>query len=64
MINEVLKVYDSINFPIDDNVSSLMETIYKPAPFALLNLFSSAIVAAFWGLILAAFVKKDKSIFE
>ncbi|MGB4415952.1 MAG: DUF4199 domain-containing protein [Paludibacter sp.] len=64
MINEVLKVYDSINFPIDDNVYSLMETINKPAPFALLNLFSSAIVAAFWGLILAAFVKKDKSIFE
>lgn len=64
MINAVLKVYDSINFPVDDNVSGLMETIYKPAPFALLNLFSSAIVAAFWGLVLAAFVKKDKNIFE
>lgn len=64
MINDVLKMYDAMNFPVDDNMISMVETIYKPAPFALMNVFSSAIVGAFWGLILAAFVKKEKSIFE
>jgi hypothetical protein len=64
MINDVLKMYDAMNFPVDDNMISMVETIYKPAPFALMNVFSSAIVGAFWGLILAAFIKKEKSIFE
>ena len=64
MTNEVLKMYDAMNFPVDEDMISMVETIYKPAPFALLNIFSSAIVGAFWGLILAAFVKKEKSIFE
>lgn len=64
MSNEMLKMYDKINFPIDDNVISLMETMYKPAPFALLNLLSGAIGGAFWALIFAAFIKKEKSIFE
>ncbi len=64
MSNDMLKVYDKINFPLDDNVITLMETMYKPAPFALLNLFSGVIGGAFWALILGAFVKKEKSIFE
>jgi hypothetical protein len=64
MTNEVLKMYDAMNFPVDEDMISMVETIYKPAPFAFLNIFSSAIVGAFWGLILAAFIKKEKSIFE
>lgn len=64
MTNEVFKIYDAMNFPVDEDMINMVETIYKPAPFALLNIFSSAIVGAFWGLILAAFIKKEKSIFE
>jgi len=64
MLNQILTMYDKFNIPIEDEVTSLFESIYKPAPFALFNLFSSTIGAAFWGLILAAFVKKEKSIFE
>lgn len=64
MINEVFKMYDSINFPINESTYQMAESIFKPAPFALMNVLSSTFVAAFWGLILAAFIKKDKSIFE
>ena len=64
MTNEMLKMYDKINFPVDDELVTMMETMYKPAPFALLNLFVGGIVGAFWASIFAAFIKKEKSIFE
>jgi hypothetical protein len=60
----VLKMYDDIKYPLDDKMTKILETIYKPTTYSFLNIFFSMIVAAFWGLILAAFVKKEKSIFE
>ena len=62
-LSETMKMYKLIKFPVDDNSYNLLEKIFKPAPFALGNLFSSAIAGVFWGLILAAFVKKEKNIF-
>lgn len=62
--NETLKLYQTIKLPIDDNSFSLLEKIFKPAPFALGNLLSSVFVGTFWSLILSVFVKKEKSIFE
>ena len=64
MENEVLKMYETLNFPIEDSMVDMMSTMYKPAPFAMLNLFAGVLGGLFWGLILAAFVKKEKSIFE
>ncbi len=64
LLNDTLMIYEKMNIPIDDTTSDLLKTIFKPAPYALFNLFSSAIVAAFWGLILGLFLKKEKSIFE
>ena len=64
MLNDILKLYDAIKMPVDDQTYDIMAMIYKPAPFALFNAFASIFGAAFWALILAAFVKKDKSIFE
>jgi len=64
MLDVLLKMYDSFKFPVDDKTIKILETIYKPAPFSLLNVFSSMIVGVFWGLILAALVKKEKRIFE
>lgn len=64
MLNDILIMYDKMNIPIDDNTYNILNSIFKPAPYALFNLFGSAIVAAFWGLILGLFLKKEKSIFE
>ena len=62
--NEVLTAYDKIGIKVDDTVISVLETLYQPIPFALLTVFSGALSGTFWGLIIAALVKKEKSIFE
>ncbi len=64
LLNDTLMLYDKMNFPIEDSTYDMLSSIFKPAPYALFNLFGSAIVAAFWGLILGLFLKKEKSIFE
>lgn len=64
LLNDTLMIYDKINIPIDDATYDMLNSIFKPAPYALFSLFGSAIVAAFWGLILGLFLKKEKSIFE
>jgi hypothetical protein len=63
-LNMVMKFYHDINFLMDDKNYKIMESIFKPAPFALSNIFSSIFAGAFWGLILAGFIKKEKNIFE
>jgi len=64
MLNDTLMLYDKMNIPIDENVYDVLEMLLKPAPYALVNLFGKVIVGLFWGLVLAAFLKKEKSIFE
>ncbi|HJV76814.1 MAG TPA: DUF4199 domain-containing protein [Paludibacter sp.] len=63
-LDVLLKLYDSYNFPVDDKTYAVLKAIYKPVPFSLINIVSSMIGGAFWGLILAAFVKKEKNIFS
>jgi len=63
-LDTLMKMYDAYKFPVDDKTYAMLQTIYKPFPFSLLNVFFSAIAASFWGLVLAGFIKKDKSIFE
>jgi hypothetical protein len=60
----LLKLYDNYKLPVDDQTYAVLQNIYKPVPFSLINLVSSMIGGAFWGLILAAFVKREKSVFE
>lgn len=64
MLNDTLMLYDKMNIPIDENVYDVLEMLLKPAPYALVNLLGKSIVGLFWGLVLAAFLKKEKSIFE
>ena len=64
LLTDTLKMYQLIKFPMDDQKTKILETFFTPAPFSLANIFSGIIGGAFWGLILAAFVKKEKNIFE
>ena len=64
LLNQNLKFYESFHLKMDNSSVEVLSTIYRPAPFALLNLIGSVIVGGFWGLILANFVKKEKSIFD
>jgi len=58
-----LKMYREYKIPINDNNYKALEVFFKPSSFIALNMFASAITGAFWALILAAFVKKEKSLF-
>ena len=58
-LDSMLKMYESINYSIDDNTQKAMQIIYTPVPFAMLSIFASALGGAFWALILAFFVRKE-----
>jgi hypothetical protein len=64
MLNDILMMYEKMNITVTDEIYNLLNMVLSPAPYVLLNLFGSLLVALFWALILAAFVKKEKSIFE
>ena len=64
MLNAQLKIYDTFKFHMDDQSYNLLEKFYKPATFALGNIIGSLIIGTFWGLILSAFIKREKGIFE
>ena len=59
-LDVLMKLYDSYKFSVDNNTYSVLQTIYKPGPFAVVNVFFSAFLGAFWGLILGVLVKRDK----
>ena len=58
------KLSELLNIKTDESAINITTAFYKPASFALVNIFMSIIAGAFWGVILAAFVKKDKDIFS
>lgn len=60
-LDTMLKMYESINYSIDDNTQKAMQIIYTPIPFAMLNIFASAFGGAFWAFILAFFVRKESN---
>lgn len=60
MLNDTMMLYDKMNIPVDESVSDVLEMLLKPAPYALVNLLGKCIVGVFWGLVLAAFLKKKK----
>ncbi len=63
--NVFMKIYDSWKMSFDDKSFKALEYLYTvPAPYALLNVFAGLFSGGFWGLILAGFIKKEKSIFE
>ena len=64
LLDVTLKMYDTLKIPMDDKTYKLIEAIYNPATYSILNVFFSMIGAAFWAVILAGFIKKEKSIFE
>lgn len=64
MINDVFKMYENMGIELDDKTYGVIEMFYKPVPMFFMNILSGAITAAFWALIFAGFVKKEKSIFE
>lgn len=64
MFQESMKIMQKMKFPMDDMTIEQTEKIYKPASFSLIFIFTNVLMGSIVGLIMAAFVKKEKSIFE
>jgi len=62
--NESMLMMEKIGFPIDSMVEESVRTLLKPATFSLQYIWVNTLLGVFVGLIMAAFIKKQKSIFE
>ena len=64
MFQETMKMMEMLKIPMDDAAIKQMEGLLKPASFSLIFIWTNIVMGSFVGLIMAAFVKKEKSIFE
>ena len=61
---EVMKTMEALKFPLVKNEADQIETMLKPINFLLAYIWSNVFLGTLVGLIMAAFIKKEKSIFE
>ena len=64
IFQESMKMMDTLKFPLDNASIEQMQGLMKPASFSLIYIWSNLILGTIVGLIMAAFIKKEKSIFE
>lgn len=64
MFQESMKMMEKLKFPVTDDSSSQMESMLKPVNYSFLYIWMNIIMGTLVGLIMAAFVKKEKSIFD
>ena len=64
MFQESIKMMQLLKFPMNDAEIAQMESMFKPASFSLIYIWTNLLLGTIVGLIMAAFVKKNKSIFE
>jgi len=64
MFQESMKLLNSMKFPISDALIDQTKSMLKPASYTLVYVWSNVLMGAIVGLIMAAFIKKDKNIFE
>lgn len=64
LLNESLKVVEMLKLPHSDESITQIEKMMKPATFSLQFIWFNVFIGAITSLILSAFVKKEKSIFE
>lgn len=64
LLQESLKTMEAMKFTVDDNAYNQMSEMMKPASMALQYIWVNMLGGLVVGLIMSAFVKKEKSIFE
>ena len=63
MFEETMKVLRSMKFTTDDAMIEQIKRMLKPASYTLVYIWTNVIMGLVVGLIMAAFIKKEKSIF-
>lgn len=64
LMSESMKAIEMMKIPMDEAAFENVEKMMKPATFSLQYLWVNVFLGTFVGLIMAAFIKKEKSIFE
>jgi len=63
MFEESMKLMEKLNFPMNEDSVTQMESILKPASFTLQYIWINVFMGSLVGLVMSAFVKKEKSLF-
>jgi hypothetical protein len=63
IFQESMKMLQKMKFPIDDESMKQVESMLKPASFSLQFIWINVFIGSLVGLIMAVFIKKDKSVF-
>jgi hypothetical protein len=61
---DTMKALELMKFPMKSIEIEQTESMFKPLNFSLLYIWSNVLIGTFVALIMAAFIKKEKSIFE
>jgi hypothetical protein len=61
---ETMKALEAMKFPTNTPEMEQAEKMFKPLNFSLLYIWSNMLLGTIVGLIMAAFIKKEKSPFE
>ena len=64
MFQETMKTMELMKLPMNDASVSQVESMLKPATFSMIYVFTNLVMGTIVGIIMAAFVKKDKDIFS
>lgn len=64
MFQDTMKAMEIMKFPMDDASISQVQSMLKPATFSIIYIITNLIMGTIVGLIMAAFVKKEKNIFS
>lgn len=64
LLNDSLKAVEMLNLPFESTSYEQMEQMMKPATFSLQYIWMNVLLGTLIGLVMAPFIKKEKSIFE
>lgn len=64
LLNQSMLLMDQLKLPVDENAESAMRSLLKPASFSLQYIWVNMLFGSILGLIMSAFTKKEKNIFE
>ena len=64
MFQETMKLLNSMKFTVTETMIDQTKSMLKPATYTLVFIWTNVFMGLIVGLIMAAFVKKEKTIFE
>jgi len=62
--NQTMLLMEQFGFPITAEFERSMNSLLKPVPYSFFSIIGNMFYGLILGLIMAAFVKKEKSVFE